>query len=242
MTDISMRNMIIASTSTIYGSSYLEYLTPVLEKRLIDNSIGELLFIPFARPGGISHEDYTSRARKFFEGMGVKVKGIHEFENPLEAINSASAIFTGGGNTFLLVKMLHDLNLMPPLRQALYNGVFYLGTSAGSNICGLNMRTTNDMPIVEPKSFKTTGAIAYNINAHYLDPLDNDTHMGETREQRIKEFHTYNNIPVIGLREGSYIDVVGTRELLCGPHHARIFKPQQEPYEVPPNFDFSKLN
>ncbi|BAO55185.1 dipeptidase PepE [Nonlabens marinus] len=236
-----MRNMIIASTSTIYGSGYLEYLTPVLSKRLNAAGISEVLFIPFARPGGITHDEYTSKAAKAFEKLDVSVQGIHTFQNPGEAIEKATAIFTGGGNTFQLVKMLHDLELMMPLRKAIYNGCFYLGTSAGSNICGLNMKTTNDMPVVEPQSFKTTGAIGYNINAHYQDPIENDTHMGETREERIKEFHVYNSITVVGLREGSYIDVNGSEEILQGPHQARIFRSNTENQEVDPGFNFATL-
>jgi dipeptidase E len=236
-----MRNMINASTSTVYGGTYLEYLTPILSERLNASGIKEVLFIPFARPGGITHDEYTIKAVSAFAKMNISLKGIHTYENPLQAIENAQAIFTGGGNTFQLVKMLHDLELMMPLRKAIYSGTFYLGTSAGSNICGLNMRNTNDMPIVQPASFKTTGAVAYNINAHYQDPLENDTHMGETREQRIKEFHIYNSIPVVGLREGSYIDVRDKADILEGPHHARIFKPNAAALEVAPGFDFATL-
>lgn len=236
-----MRNMIIASTSTIFGGSYLEYLTPVLSERLNDLGINEVLFIPFARPGGVSHIEYTIKAVSAFAKMNISVKSIHTHENPVEAIENAQAIFTGGGNTFQLTKMLHDLELMMPLRKAIYSGTFYLGTSAGSNICGLSMRNTNDMPIVQPSSFKTTGTIAYNINAHYQDPVENDSHMGETREQRIKEFHIYNSIPVVGLREGSYIDVRDKTEILKGPHHARIFKLDKAAFEVAPGFDFATL-
>jgi len=233
--------MIIASTSTVYGSGYLEYLTPIIAKRLKASEIKEVLFIPYARPGGITHDEYTKKAVAAFAKINIPIKGIHTYENPAEAIENAQAIFTGGGNTFQLVKMLHDLELMMPLRKAIYAGTFYLGTSAGSNICGLSMKNTNDMPIVQPTSFKTTGAIAYNINAHYQDPLENDTHMGETREQRIKEFHTYNSIPVVGLREGSYIDINNKAEILKGPHHARIFKPNEAALEVAPGFDFATL-
>ncbi len=236
-----MRNMIVASTSTLHGSGYLDYLTPVLQERLSEQGIKEVLFIPFARPGGISHDVYTAKAAAAFEKINVQVTGIHNHKDPIASLLNTSAIFTGGGNTFQLVKMLHDLNLMNPLREAIYKGTLYIGTSAGSNICGLNMKTTNDMPIVEPSSFKTTGAIGYNINAHYLDPIPGNTHMGETREQRIAEFHTYNTIPVIGLREGSYINVRGTEEILEGPLSARLFLPQQSPQEVAPGYDFSKL-
>lgn len=234
--------MIVASTSTLYGGNFLAYLTPVLQERLKEGAIKDVLFIPYARPGGISHEDYTVKTQKAFDAMDIKVSGLHEFKNPVEAIQNASAIFTGGGNTFQLIKMLHDLELLQPLRKAIYSGVFYLGTSAGSNICGLNIKTTNDMPVVQPSSFKATGALSYNINPHYQDPIENDTHMGETREQRIKEFHIYNNIPVIGLREGSYIDIQDNKEILKGTPHARLFIAGKEPMELAPLTDLATLN
>lgn len=237
-----MRNMIIASTSTIHGSSYLAYLLPDILKAFKINDIKNLLFIPYARPGGISHDSYTDKVREAFKDTGVTVKGIHEYENTQDAIKNAQAIFTGGGNTFVLVKTLHDLHLMETLRKQIYAGTFYIGTSAGSNICGLNMRNTNDMPIVMPASFKTTGAIGYNINAHYLDPDTDSTHMGETREERIKEFHFYNNLPVVGLREGSYIRVTEKEELLCGPHTARVFTKDNEAIEVNSGYDFAQLS
>jgi len=236
-----MRNMIVASTSTIHGSTFLEYLLSEIITSFQQENITELLFIPYARPGGISHDDYTTKVTSVLKSHSINVKGIHSFSDPVKAIENAQAIYTGGGNTFQLVKMLHDLELMAPLRKAIYNGSFYIGTSAGTNICGLNMRTTNDMPVVQPASFKTTGALGYNINPHYLDPIDNDTHMGETREQRIKEFHIYNTIPVVGLREGSFIRVNDKTEILKGPHTARIFNKDQAPVEVNTGYDFAQL-
>lgn len=236
-----MRNMIIASTSTVHSSGYLEYLMQDILQELAAVKATSLLFIPFARPGGLTHDAYTKKVGDAFAPHGITVNGIHTFENMVEAINTATAIFTGGGNTFVLVKTLHDYDLMQPLRKAIYNGAFYLGTSAGSNICGLNMRTTNDMPVVMPASFKTTGAVGYNINPHYLDPEPGSTHMGETREERINEFHFYNNIPVVGLREGSYIKVKDDVELLCGSLTARIFTKDNPAIEVPPGHNLSTL-
>ena len=129
-----MRNMIIASTSTIHGTEYLSYLLPTLLEAFHRNNIQQLLFIPYARPGGISHKEYTERVRTAFQMTPITVKGIHEFENPQEALESAEAIFTGGGNTFVLVKMLHDLDLMTLLRKKIYAGTCYIGTSAAINI------------------------------------------------------------------------------------------------------------
>ena len=158
--------------------------------------------------------------------------GIHTFSDPLIALKNAQGIFTGGGNTFELVNQLYRNRVMPILREVLFNGTPYLGTSAGSNICGLTMQTSNDMPIVYPPSFKTLGLLPFNINPHYLDPIKGDKHMGETRETRIKEFHVYNNIPVIGLREGSWLEVKDAQIKLKGNLEARIFESNKSPYEV----------
>jgi dipeptidase E len=237
-----MRDMIIASTSTLHGEDYLQYLLPVILKAFEERQVSELLFIPYARPGGISHEQYTARVAKVMISSNINVKGLHEFSDPVQAIENATAIFTGGGNTFVLVKTLHEHALMPILRKKIYDGVLYIGTSAGSNICGLNMCTTNDMPIVMPSSFKTTGAIGYNINAHYLDPVSASEHMGETREQRIREYHTYNSVPVVGLREGSYIRVQGANEILRGPYNARIFRKDQPAVELEPDTNLNQIH
>jgi dipeptidase E len=226
-----MKNLIVASTSTIFKGKYLDYL---LEATLVDfySETDEIIFIPYARPGGISHDAYTRNASEAFKKIDKKVVGIHTFENPIEALKSAKGIFTGGGNTFLLVSQLYKKGLMQPLREAILNGLAYLGTSAGSNICGVSMQTTNDMPIVYPPSFKTLGVIPFNINAHYLDPVTGSTHMGETRETRIREYHTQNTVPVIGLREGSWLQVHGDSIVLKGPHTARIFEQGKKAYEV----------
>ena len=222
-----MTNAIIASTSTIYGGEYLEYLLPELEV-LFDNC-HTILFIPFARPSGISHDDYTEKVSLAFAKINKKVVGLHEFENFQEAILNAQAIFTGGGNTFLLVKQLHDLQLMSVLSDVIKSGKPYLGTSAGSNITGVSMQTTNDMPIVYPSSFETLGIIPFNLNPHYLDPYLQSNHMGETRETRINEYHTYNEIPVIGLREGSWLEVLGNKITLKGNLSARFFENNRKP-------------
>lgn len=226
-----MKRLILASTSTQYGEDYLEYLLPVLNTHF--KQVERLIFIPFARPGGLTHDEYTDRARSVFDELDIEVKGLHEFENPQAALEQAQAIFTGGGNTFLLVAELYKRELMAPLRKVLFEGTPYLGTSAGSNICGLSMQTTNDMPIVYPPSFKTLGAISFNINAHYKDPQVNSHHMGETRETRINEYHKYNTPPVVGLREGSWLHVDGDKITLCGDHDARIFRQNQKAYELP---------
>ena len=225
-----MKNLIIASTSTIHGSGYLEYLMPTLSVHF--KNVATILFVPYARPGGISYDSYTSKAKEAFATIGIEVKGIHEFECPKEAVHSAEGIFTGGGNTFELVNQLYTNAIVDVLQTALEKGTPYLGTSAGSNICGLTMMNTNDMPIVYPPSFDTLGCISFNINAHYLDPISGSTHMGETRATRIQEYHAYNTTTVLGLREGSWLEVSGDEVILRGNFTARVFTAQQEPYEI----------
>lgn len=234
-----MRSIIIASTSTIHGGQPLDYLLDELENHF--KATDEVLFIPYARPGGISHDDYTTKVAEPFGKIGKSVKGIHSFDNPKKAIAEAKGIFTGGGNTFVLVDQLYKNDILSSIKEAVNNGTPYLGTSAGSNICGLTMNTTNDMPIFYPPSFKTLGFVPFNINPHYLDPDPKSTHMGETRETRIKEFHAYNTQPVIGLREGSWIEVKGDSMFLKGNLDARIFEFGKDPYEISANSDLKFL-
>ena len=234
-----MQNIIIASTSTLHGSGYLEYILSDLENHF--ETASEILFIPYARPGGISHDEYTQKAEEGFAKIGKSVRGIHSFENPIEAVKNAKGIFTGGGNTFVLLNQLYKHHLLAPLKTVISNGTPYLGTSAGSNICGLNIKTTNDMPIVYPPNFSALGLVPFNINPHYLDADLNSKHMGETRETRIKEFHHYNTNPVVGLREGSWLKVKGQSIVLKGELSARIFEYNKLPYEVKPETDLNDL-
>lgn len=234
-----MKHIIIASTSTLHGSDYLEYILDDL--KTFFNQADEILFIPYARPSGISHDAYTEKAKTAFSKISKSVKGIHTFENPAQAIEKAQAIFVGGGNTFVLLNQLYRNNLMNLLKETVTNGTPYLGTSAGSNICGLTIKTTNDMPIVYPPNFNALGLVPFNINPHYLDPNPNLKHMGETRETRIKEFHNFNTQPIIGLREGSWLLVNGNSIVLKGSLTARIFKHQKTPYEVTPETELKTL-
>ena len=222
--------MILASTSTIHGSGYLEYLNPTLEAHF--KEVETVTFIPFARPGGISYDRYTEAASNAFAKINKKVIGLHTAKNRKEALLNGEAIFIGGGNTFELLNQLYQQELLEDLKNVIENGIPYLGTSAGSNICGLNIKNTNDMPIIYPPSFDALGTIPFNINAHYLDPLQGSKHMGETRETRIKEFHVFNETPVLGLREGSWISVAGDEISLKGKHTARFFQKNKEAVEI----------
>ena len=234
-----MKKLIIASTSTLHGGAYMEYILPTLAVHFKDCS--SLLFIPYARPGGISHDDYTKKVAETFASINITVKGIHEFDNPVTAVENAEAIFTGGGNTFLLVTQLYKTGVMAAVQKAVNNGTPYLGSSAGSNICGMTMQTTNDMPIIYPPSFDTLALVPFNLNPHYLDPIEGSTHMGETRETRIKEFHQFNAQPVLGLREGSWLDVLGDTVIFKGDLQARLFLQGKEPQELETGSDLSWL-
>ncbi len=234
-----MKNLIIASTSTLHNGNYLDYLLPTLKEHF--RNVKTLLFIPYARPGGISHDKYTAKVKSVFAQLDIDVKGLHEFEEATQALQKAEAIFTGGGNTFLLVYQLYKNDVMSTLTEMLKNGTPYLGTSAGSNITGLTMQTTNDMPIIYPPSFKTLGMLPFNLNPHYLDPDTNSTHMGETRETRINEFHTINTAPVLGLREGSWLEVKGNSILLKGNLAGRWFTQNNAATELQPETDLRNL-
>jgi dipeptidase E len=214
-------HLLIVSTSTVFGTPYLSYL----KEEVADFFAGKkrILFVPYARPSGISHDEYTGKATVVFEALGFEMRGAHTFGSAIEAANWAEGFFTGGGNTFVLLKMMHETGLFAAIDERVRAGAPYMGTSAGCNLCGLTIGTTNDMPIVYPPSFHAFGWVAFNINPHYLDPAPDSTHMGETRETRIAEFHQFNTQPVMGLREGSWLRVShGTIELK-GPHTARWF-------------------
>lgn len=223
-------NLLVVSTSTIHGSGFLDYIKDDFIK-FIDSD--ELLFIPFARPSGISFDAYTAKVQEAL-GENIRVSGLHEFQNKKRAIQDAKAIFVGGGNTFLLLKTLYDLDLVHQLRIQVGKGIPYVGTSAGSNLTGLTIGTTNDMPIVHPPSFDALGFLPFNINPHFLDPDMNSTHKGETRETRIREFHQFNSQSVLGLREGSWLKVSGGEIKLEGTLTARLFKPDREAVELAP--------
>jgi dipeptidase E len=207
-------DLLLLSTSTMHGGGFLEYATVEAESFLEGRST--VLFVPYARPGGISHEAYTGMTRERFRKMGLGVEGVHETDDPVGAVQDAQAVFVGGGNT------------MP-----------YMGSSAGSNVAGLTIGTTNDMPIVQPPSFEALGLIPFNINPHYLDPDPDSTHMGETRETRIREFHQFNDQPVLGLREGAMLRVQDDRAVVQGRRGGRLFRPGVEAEEIATDLDVS---
>ena len=233
-----MKKMLLASTSTIYGQKYLEYLHDEIKN--LFSGCKKILFVPYARPSGISHLEYTEKAKNVFKILNLEIIDYTN-EDLRESLEKCDGIFAGGGNTFLLLNKLYQYSLIDILKNKINSGIPYLGTSAGSNICGMTIGTTNDMPIVHVKSLEALGIIDFNINPHYLDPIDGFEHMGESRETRINEFHKFNDQFVIGLREGSYRQVKGDEIYLKGLKNAVIFKKENEKFEIENGFNLKNI-
>ncbi|HVO13443.1 MAG TPA: dipeptidase PepE [Vicinamibacteria bacterium] len=228
--------LLLISTSTVFGTRYLEHAFADLRDAL--SGVGRVLFIPYALR---DRDGYAARAREAFGEMGFQLDSIHQAADPRRALQRAEAVFCGGGNTFRLLKTLYDEDLLEPLRERAREGMPYTGASAGSNLACPTIKTTNDMPIVEPPSFAALGLVSFQINPHYLDPEPGSTHMGETRETRIREFHEENETPVVGLREGAMVRGEGDSVQLRGRAGARLFRRGQEPIEVPAGSDLAAL-
>lgn len=226
------KNVLLVSNSTLHGSGYLDHCEVEISDVLKDR--GKVLFVPYARPSGKTLDDYTGIARDRFRRMGFHLSGIHEHDDAIGAVEDAEAIFIGGGNTFVLLNSLYDAGIIDEIREKVNGGIPYIGTSAGSNVAGRTIMTTNDMPIAYPPSFEAIGLVPFVINPHYLDSNPNSKHMGETRETRIGEYHVFNDDVVVGLREGAMLHIVGDEVNLKGSTSARIFRRGQEPTEHQP--------
>lgn len=188
----------------------------------------EVLFVPYALA---DHDAYTDAVGEAFARSGVTVRGLHTVPDPVAALGAAEAVFVGGGNTFRLLRALQRGGLLAALRAAAHRGIRYGGASAGTNLACPTVRTTNDMPIVEPDGFAALGLVGFQINPHYLDAPPDATHMGETRAERIAEFLEENDVPVLGLREGAWLRVDGPAVVLHG-RDAVLFRRGREPDEV----------
>ncbi len=231
--------LLLISNSTNPGEGYLEYPIQQIKDFLGGKTINAI-FIPYAAVT-FSFEEYEKKVNYRFAQIGHHVTSIHRFLNTAEAIENADAIVVGGGNTWQLVKMLHEQELMKVIRKKVKEGTPYIGWSAGSNIACPTLRTTNDMPIVEPLKFKTLNLVPFQINPHYLD--DNPgNHGGETREDRINEFIEVNKKTyVVGLREGTMLQLEDDDLVLVGDRKARIFKYGSDPVELSNEDDFNFL-
>ena len=231
--------LLLISNSTNAGEAYLEHPLEQI-KSFLGGTMVNALFIPYAGVT-ISFDVYTSRVRKRFQEIGHDITSIHETEDPVRAVQHAQAIVVGGGNTFHLAKLMQDQGLMDPIREEVLAGTPYIGWSAGSNMACPSIRTTNDMPIVEPGSFRALNLVPFQINPHYLD-ANPEGHAGETREMRIEEFIEANpGMFVVGLREGTMFLVQDGTIQLLGPKPARIFRKDHVPQELGPGSDFSFL-
>lgn len=233
-------DLLLLSNSTNAGEKYLEYPKQYISAFLAKKNVKEVLFMPFAAVT-FSYDEYRDKVQERFAEFDVKVNSVHEYSDSLAAVNAAQAIVTGGGNTFHLLKNLYDLNLIDAIRTKVLNGTPYIGWSAGSNIASPTICTTNDMPIVQPQSFKALNLIPFQINPHYLDSHP-DGHAGETREQRLQEYITANpHMYVAGLREGCMFNVNNNKLSVTGSRSVRLFKHGEEIREIEPGADFSFL-
>ncbi len=230
--------LLLISNSTNAGEEYLNHPKEEIKKFLGDEKVNAV-FIPYA---GVtfSYDDYEDKVNERFNELGHAVKSIHNFDNPIEAIENAEAIVVGGGNTFELVNQLYKNKLVEPIIAKVKSGTPFIGWSAGSNVACPSIRTTNDMPIVEPESFDVFNLVPFQINPHYLD-ANPEGHAGETREMRLEEFLELNkSIYVVGLREGTMFWIENNDIKLIGERPARIFKHGKKPTELTnkDNFNF----
>ena len=234
------KRLLLISNSTNYGEDYLEWPRQYIKDFLNKTGIKRVLFIPYAGVAlsdeGIeaSYDAYEQRVNNVFNELGFEIYSIHREKDPCQAVKDALAIAVGGGNTFHLVYMLHELRLMKAIREAVENGLPYMGWSAGANVACPTMRTTNDMPIIEPESLDCLGLINFQINPHFIDSSI-EGHGGESREQRLEEFMVINNnVYVVGLREGTLLSVNGDQIDLVGARPMRLFRYGNDPREYQP--------
>jgi dipeptidase E len=228
--------LLLISNSTVYGRGYLDHVESEIKSFI--GSARRVLFFPFALH---DRDTYTATARTRFGAMGYSIESAHETAVPQKAVEEADAIFIGGGNTFRLLKALQEHELIEPIRRKVQAGTPYVGSSAGSNVAGPTIKTTKDMPIVQPRSFDSLGLVPFQISPHFQDPDPNSTHMGETQEERILQFLEENDTPVVGIREGAWLLIDNCSVILRGEAGARIFRRAEAPAEAKPGDDIADL-
>jgi dipeptidase E len=229
--------LLLISNSTLYGSGYLDHA----EKEIQDfvGSRTRVVFVPFAVH---DRQAYAAKVQERFRDIGLSLTSIHDVSNIPRAVDEADVVFVGGGNTFRLLKGLYDYNLLGPIRRRVAAGVPYIGSSAGSIVVACpTLKTTKDMPVVQPPSFEALGLVPFQISPHYLDPDPSSPHMGETQEERIMQFLEENEETVVGLREGSVLRVEDGAVTLKGPNAARIFRRGEKPVEATPGSNLCAL-
>lgn len=233
---MSALRILLISNSTLPGRAYLDHAEEEIRRTL--GSARHLLFFPFALH---DRDGYAAKAIERFAEMGYETKSAHHATEPEKAVAEADAIFIGGGNTFRLLKALQDLQFIEPIRRRIREGAPYIGSSAGSNVAGPTIKTTKDMPIVQPRSFDSLGLVPFQISPHFQDPDPTSTHMGETQEERILQFLEENETPVLGMREGAWVVAETGRVILGGTRGARIFRRGESPVEKTSGDEISGL-
>lgn len=231
-----MKRVLLISNSTLHGSGYLDHAESEIRDFL--GRARRVAFLPFA---AYERGRYSGRARARFQAMGYELTSLHDVSNPRRALEEAEAVFVGGGNTFRLLKSLYDVDLLAPIRRAVEQGLPYIGSSAGAIVAGPSLRTTKDMPVVQPPSFAALGLVDFQISPHYLDPDPASTHMGETQEERIRQFLEENEAAVVGLREGGMLRMENSEVTLKGSAGARLFCRGREPVEALPVAELAGL-
>lgn len=229
--------LLLLSNSATHARPYLSHALDAIQRYTAGISTS-LLFVPYALG---DHESYTEKVSRALQPLGLSVDGLHRYDDPVQAVRSCEAVFVGGGNTFRLLRTLRKLDLINPLREAIGAGALYIGSSAGTNVACPTIRTTNDMPIVDPGGFDALSLVPFQINPHYLDAVAESTHQGETRSQRISEFCEDNDVPVLAMREGAWLEVVNADASLLGEHGAVLFRPGGTSAEVAAGSDVSPL-
>ena len=228
--------LLLISNSTQFGKGYLDHAEDEIRDFIGD--VRRICFVPFAL---YDRQAYTAKVRERLRKLNCEVVSVHEVSNATRALEAADAVFVGGGNTFRLLKALYDWNLLEVIRRAVGSGKPYIGSSAGSIVAGPTIKTTKDMPIVQPPSFDALGLVEFQISPHYLDPDPDSTHMGETQEERILQFLEENDSTVVGLREGGMVRVEKDSVALKGLAGARIFTRDQAPREAAPGEMLSRI-
>ncbi len=223
------KRLLLISNSKQFGRGFLDHAEEELRSFL--GGVSTVLFIPYALK---DRDEYAQIVGDRLTKMGYAVDAIHRAPDARKAVEKAQALFIGGGNTFRLMKTLYENKLLELIRSRVEGGMPYVGSSAGSVVSCPTIRTTNDMPIVEPPSLTALGLISFQLNCHYLDADPNSTHMGETREIRLREFHEENDIPVVGIREGSMLHVENGTAVLKGTTGGKMFRRGEVPFEIAP--------
>ena len=232
----SAPRILLISNSTVYGRGYLDHVEQEIKTFL--GGAKRILFFPYAL---YDRDGYAAKAKARFAVMGYSLESVHHAADPRKAVENTDAFFIGGGNTFRLLKALQDVDLLDAIRRKVKSGARYIGSSAGSNVAGPTIKTTKDMPIVQPRSFDSLGLVLFQISPHFQDPDLNSRHMGETQEERIVQFLEENETPVVGIREGAWLLCENGAVILKGETGARIFRRGEVPLEAKPGDNITEL-